>query len=361
MNNQAPSPFSCTHTPNLPEILYNLNCTLAISTYQAGKLIFISPLNSQQLIQLPRDFEKPMGIAVSDNKLGIATKQEVVVLASSPSLAKTYPPNPGNYDNFYLPRATYYTGFVDLHDIHWGNKGLFAVNTSFSCVVLIDDSYSFTPFWKPSFITEYEHDDYCHLNGLAMINDEPVFVSALGETNAPKAWKNRITDGGILINIPSNEIVSKNLAMPHSPRFYDNKLYMLLSAKGELVEVNTNNGTYEVINKIGSFVRGMVKHGDFLFIGRSKLRETSTTFEKLKYTEVGQNSQYAGVTVIHLPSGNIVAELNYLNSVEEIYDVQIIPNSRRPGILNTMTPEHTLGLHIPDKVYWADYPKPNGM
>lgn len=359
MENNLP-PFSCSNSPNLPEILYNMNCTLAISTYQAGKLIFISPLSNQQLIQLPRDFEKPMGIAIDGNKLGIATKQEVVILSGSPDLARTYPPNPGNYDMFYLPRVTYYTGFVDIHDLHWSNHGLLGVNTSFSCIVKIDENYSFTPIWKPHFITEYEHDDYCHLNGMAMINGEPIFVSALGETNAPKAWKENITTGGILLHIPSNQIISKNLAMPHSPRVYDGKLYMLLSATGELVTVNPDNGSYEVVTRLKSFVRGMCKYGDFLFIGRSKLRESSTTFQKLINTEVGRNSNYAGVSVVHLPSGNVVAELNYLNSVEEIYDIQIIPNSRRPGILNTMTPEHTLGLSIPDKVYWADYPKPIG-
>ncbi len=358
MENNYP-PFSCTNSPNLPDILFNLNCTLAISTYQAGKLIFISALNNQQLIQLPRDFEKPMGIAVSDNKLGIATKQEVVVLAGSRDLAKTYPPNPGNYDMFYMPRATYYTGFVDIHDLHWGNQGLWGVNTSFSCVVLIDDNYSFTPKWKPKFITQLEHDDYCHLNGMAMKNGEPLYVSALGETNSPKAWKKNITTGGILIDIPSDEIIAKNLAMPHSPRIYDGKLYMLLSATGELICVDTNNGSYEVVTRVKGFVRGMTKYGDFLFIGRSKLRETSTTFEKLKNTRVGQESQNAGVSIVHLPTGNVIGELTYLNSVEEIYDVQIIPNSLRPGILNTLTPEHTLGLSIPEKVYWADYPQPN--
>ena len=145
--------------------------------------------------------------------------------------------------------------------------------------------------------------------------------------------------------------------MPHSPRIYDGKLYMLLSATGELICVNPESGSYDVVTRVKGFVRGMAKYGDFLFIGRSKLRKTSTTFEKLKDTRVGQESDNAGVSIVHLPTGNVVAELTYLNSVEEIYDIQIIP-SVRPGILNTMTPEHTLGLSIPQKVYWADYPKP---
>src|SRR5690606_29597055 len=118
-----------------------------------------------------------------------------------------------------------------------------------------------------------------------------------------------ITSGGILIHIPTDEIVLKNLGMPHSPRIYDGKLYTLLSATGELICGDPKDGSYEVVTKIGSFVRGMCKYGDFMFIGRSKLRESSTTFKKLMNTEVGKNSNHAGVSIIHLPTGKIVSEL----------------------------------------------------
>jgi hypothetical protein len=39
----ALAPFSCTYSPQIPELLQKLNCSLAITTYQAGKVIFISP------------------------------------------------------------------------------------------------------------------------------------------------------------------------------------------------------------------------------------------------------------------------------------------------------------------------------
>ena len=40
--NKALAPFSCQFSPQVPELLLKLNCTIAISTYQAGKLVFIS-------------------------------------------------------------------------------------------------------------------------------------------------------------------------------------------------------------------------------------------------------------------------------------------------------------------------------
>ena len=79
------APFSCSYTANVPELLMKLNCSLAISTYQAGKVIFLSPKNEDQLIQLPRTFEKPMGIALLEDpdKMALACKDEVIVFANA--------------------------------------------------------------------------------------------------------------------------------------------------------------------------------------------------------------------------------------------------------------------------------------
>lgn len=347
-------PFSCNVTPGFASLLAELDCSLAISTYQAGKVIFLGVNDQEQLVQLPRNYHKAMGIALDGPRMAIATKETVEVLAHSEGLAKSHPQKPGFYDSLYMPRASYYTGFVDIHDLEWGKAGLWAVNTSFSCLCLIEDSYSFTPKWQPHFIQDLEHDDYCHLNGLAMDQGEPAYVTALGATNTPKGWKPRITEGGILMDVPSNSIMAKDLAMPHSPRIWNDELYVLLSASGELIRMDRQRGDYEVVCNLGSFVRGMARQGDYVFVGRSRLRESSTTFKKLQALPVGQNSQYAGITAVHLPSGKIVGELNYLNAVEEIYDVQILTGLRRPGILNTETPLHTFALSTPQQGYWAD-------
>ncbi|MBT8327510.1 MAG: TIGR03032 family protein, partial [Bacteroidia bacterium] len=110
--NNALAPFSCTYTPQIPELLSRLNCSIAITTYQAGKLIFISPKDENSLVQLPRTFEKPMGIAedMENDRLAIATKDEIVILANSEELAAHYPNAPQKYDALYMPRATYHTG-----------------------------------------------------------------------------------------------------------------------------------------------------------------------------------------------------------------------------------------------------------
>lgn len=191
------APFACTYTPNVPELLAQLNCSLAVSTYQAGKVIFLSPKNEEKLIQLPRTFNKAMGIALHEDKMAIACKDEVIVLKNSKDLAHHYPRKPNVYDALYMPRLTYHTGALDVHDLDWGDDGLYAVNTSFSCLIKIDENFSFTPVWKPPFISKLASEDRCHLNGMCIKDGKPKYVTAFNTGDTPQSWREVVTTGGI--------------------------------------------------------------------------------------------------------------------------------------------------------------------
>jgi len=336
----------------VPELLMKLNCSLAISTYQAGKLIFLSPKNEDHLVQLPRTFEKPMGIALSDgtDKMAIACKDEVIVLSNSEQLAASYPKKKDTYDALYMPRTTYHIGQLDVHDLSWGNDGLYAVNTLFSCVVSIDDQYNFTPYWIPPFITGLTSDDKCHLNGMVMVDGKPKYATAFGTGNTMQSWRETVTSGGVLMDMASNEVIADNLKMPHSPRVFNNELYLLFSATGEIVKIDPKSGKYDIIARVDGFLRGMAQYRDFLFVGLSRLRQNSSTFAKL---EIAKKASYAGIAIFHLPTGSYYGEIRYKSSVDEIYDVQVLPDKVRPNIFNKIQPEYKMGLSIPGSTYWA--------
>ncbi|PHN02798.1 TIGR03032 family protein [Flavilitoribacter nigricans] len=344
-------PFSCTFSPNVPELLRELNCTIALTTHQAGKLIFLSPNGPEQLMQLPRDFDLPMGLAVADRRLALATATEVVVLADASGLAPNYPPNPGKYDALYLPRAVYFTGPVDIHDLHWDQGGdLWAVNTRFSCLSKIDAHYSFRPVWSPSFVRELVPLDYCHLNGLAFRDGRPLYVSMLGASNEEEGWRKNIYKGGLLMDIETNEVILDGLSMPHSPRWIDGALYVLLSARGQLIRLDPGTKQVDVIAQFPSFVRGLANRGDYLFVGLSRIRHRASIFREL---QVAGGGETCGIEIVHLPTGRPVGQIRYRNSVEEIYDLQIIPDRLRPGILNHRTETHRSGWNTPDLDYWT--------
>jgi len=343
-------PFTSKYSPNLPEILNSLKCTIAISTYQAGKVVFLSAPTPEKIMQLPRNFEKAMGITLSGNKMAIAAKSNLHILKNKPEMAPNYPKNPNTYDALFMPKLTYHTGQLALHDLHWVGDKLYAINTLFSCISEFDDNFSFRSTWQPGFITELAPEDRCHLNGMAIANDRIEYVTALGETNNFHGWREKKLSGGVLIHVPTNKIVLRDLAMPHSPRVYDGKVYLLLSAEGKIVEVNPENGTYETILTTPYFIRGMAKYGDYLFVAHSKLRHNSSAFRDLP---IAKESVKAGVMVIYLPYKSIIGSIMYENSIDEIYDVIVIPGFVRPNIMNLDSEENTYVVDSEYGDFWA--------
>jgi uncharacterized protein (TIGR03032 family) len=350
MNSKPSPPFTCNFSPNTPELLQQLGITIAISTYQAGKVVFISATDNENLIQLPRNFKKAMGMAISKEKMAIAVEDEVIVLTNSPELANTYPPKPNTYDGLFLPRATYYTGHVDMHDLEWSGQDLLAVNTRFSCLAKVNTNFSFTPIWIPHFISKLAPEDRCHLNGMALVDGKPKYVSALGLTDSPEGWRSDKAHGGIIMDVDKNEIVVDELAMPHSPRIYNGELYCLLSAMGQLVKIDSGKGSYEVVHQFEGYVRGMAKYDDYLFVGLSKIRKKSSSFGDLP---IAEKSLKCGIEVLHFPTMSKVAQIQYQTSVEELYDVKILEGMRRPNVLSTMKDDFKRALVIPDGTYWA--------
>lgn len=355
MNNSSIplSPFSCTYSSHVPEILFKLNCSIAVTTYQAGKLVFLSAKDEESIIQLPRTFDKPMGIAVDSvkDKLALACKEEVMVFANSKDLAEYYPTAPQKYDALYMPRVTYHTGPLDIHDLYFGEGNqLYAVNTLFSCVMKVDDDYNFTPYWKPNFIDKLVSEDRCHLNGMAMLNGKPKYATAFNTGNSFQSWRENVTTTGVIIDIETNELIVEGLGMPHSPRIYNGELYCLLSATGELIKVDVTEKSYEVVLKIPGFVRGMDLHKDYLFVGLSKLRKNSSTFAKLNFAD---SANEAGIVIVHLPTASIAGKITYQTSLDEIYDIHILADKKRPNILNTLSQDYKKGLMTPEATFWA--------
>lgn len=346
-------PFQCTVTPGVPELLSELNISLLLSTYQAGKLIALSPYEGG-LIQLPRNFDKPMGLAVTNDgdgiaqKMAVATRHEVVILHNDAKLTRVYP-QPGKYDGLFAPRAVYFVNEVDVHDMVWVDDTLWAVNTLFGCLCTIDHDFSFRPQWQPAFLSELAPEDRCHLNGMAIVDGQPEWVTALGTTNSALGWRENRVNGGVLMHVPSNEIVISNLGMPHSPRVYDGKVYFLISLTGELVVADPERGTYDQVAQVPGFVRGLARHGDYLFIGMSKIRPGRV----LGDLPIDRDKLKPGVAIVHMHTGEVIGMLQYETDCEEIYDVQVLAGLRRPGIIGLGGEHFRSALTTPGQAFWG--------
>jgi uncharacterized protein (TIGR03032 family) len=138
--------------------------------------------------------------------------------------------------------------------------------------------------------------------------------------------------------------------MPHSPRLVNGKIYCLLSGTGELIEIDKHTGKTTTIVALNAFVRGMSFYKDYLFIGMSKLRENSSTFKELVPNIKNNRS---GIAIVHLPTASLQGEIIYETSVDEIYDVRILPNALRPNIMSPYNEASKLGISIPETSFWA--------
>jgi uncharacterized protein (TIGR03032 family) len=208
---------------------------------------------------------------------------------------------------------------------------LWVVNTRFSCLCTLHPDYSFVPRWRPPFVSALAAEDRCHLNGLALVNGRPQYVTALGETDTPGGWRTGKAHGGCLLDVPGGEVVSRGLSMPHSPRWHGGQLWVLESGTGQFVQVDRQTGKRQAVAALPGFTRGLAIRGPYAFIGLSKIRAASA----MDGVPLAQRREQlkCGVAVVELRSGRVASFLEFQTAVEEIFEVQVLPGPCFPEVV----------------------------
>jgi uncharacterized protein (TIGR03032 family) len=294
----TPTQIRCQPTEGLSSLLSNSNCSMLISTYLIGNVVTVGAKSGQLFIEF-HTLDRPMGMAVSREGMVISTRNQVWFMPMLLDIAAQMEPR-GQYDFAYFARRSHFTGNIQCHEIGWVGKELWIVNTRFSCLCTLHNTCHFAPRWRPPFITDVVPEDRCHLNGLATVDREARYVTALAETNAREAWRAVKATSGCLIDVPNNVVVSRGFAMPHSPRVANGKLYVLHSGLGRLEMVDPASGHREAVCDLPGYSRGMAIHGTLAFIGLSKIRASSTMDgvpiaarrEELKVRRLGGRSHH---------------------------------------------------------------------
>jgi uncharacterized protein (TIGR03032 family) len=331
--------------------LFEQNLSLGFTTYQAGKLFLIGLQSSGKLSIFERTFERCMGLYAHGSSLYMSSLYQLWRFENILQPGQIH----DNYDAVYLPQVSYVTGDLDIHDVALGTKqsqqyeipsnGLSAnspanqdalnlvfVNTLFSCLARVSSTHSFIPLWQPPFISKLAAEDRCHINGLAMRDGQPRYVTAVSQSDIAEGWREHRTDGGCVIDVESNEILLSGLSMPHSPRWYRDKLWLLNSGTGDFGYVDLERGRFEAVAFCPGYMRGCAFHGDFAVVGISQPRHNKT-FSGLPLDDKLQQKNAeprCGLLVIDLRSGDIVHSLRMEGMVMELYDVVALPGVRRP-------------------------------
>ena len=365
-----PSVPSSQHTSSFAELLEQLGISIAVTTYQAGKLVLLRAIDGTINTHFC-GFDKPMGLAVDGDRLAIGTAVEIweyhnapaatralsIAVETSGGAGEVVPSaseSPGtNLDACFLPRGSHTTGDIQIHEMTWSNNELWFINTRFSCLCTRDMKYSFVPRWRPPFVSAIAPEDRCHLNGMCEAPRQPddaprFFVTALGETNEPTGWRKNKGAGGILMATDCNEVMLRCLSMPHSPRWYADQLWLLESGNGTFGRVDLQAGRYEPVASLPGFTRGIDFCGQYAFIGLSQVRE-SAIFSGISIAERPVSERSCGVCVVDLLTGQTVAWLKFDDCVQEIFAVTVLPNSRSPDLINDRSDVISDTFLVPDE------------
>jgi len=312
--------------------------SLTFTTYQSGKLFLIGMRDDERLSVFERTFNRCMGLWGDGQTLYMSTLYQLWRFENVLEPGQVH----DGHDRLYVPRMAWTTGDVDAHDVVQGADGRpVFVNTLFSCLATPSEIYSFVPVWKPPFVSKLAAENRCHLNGLAMEGGRPAYVTAVSRSDAHEAWRDHRRDGGIVMDVRSNEIVATGLSMPHSPRMHGGKLWLLDSGNGQFGFVDLARGKFEPVAFCAGYARGMAFIGDYAVVGLSRARENKTFSglaldDRLREKNIEARCQ---LVVIDLQRGDVVHSLRIEGVVQELYDVVVLPGVRRPMALGFKTDE----------------------
>jgi len=340
--NEAEQPqFALSSSRQFPEWLAESGASLAFTTYQAGKLFFIGTRTEEfraRLSIFERNVERCMGMWASSDALWVASLFQLWRFENVLGGGERYE----DYDALYAPRQSWVTGDLDVHDVEVDRAGRpVFVNTLFSCLATVGEGASFRPLWQPPFISRLAAEDRCHMNGVAMRDGRPAFVTAVARSDVADGWRDHRRDGGVVIDVDSGEIVASGLSMPHSPRWHDGQLFVVNAGSGELGRIDLDAAQFEPVCFCPGYLRGLE------FLGSHALVTLSLPRENRTFSGLALDDQLAsrgaeprcGLRVVNLRSGDAVHWVTIEGVVSELYDVRVIAGIERPAAIGFKTQE----------------------
>lgn len=335
---QNENPLEITASRQLTSWMVEQGLSLAFTTYQSGKLFLLGTNAEGRMSVFERTFNRCMGLHAEGSRLFMSSLYQIWRFENFLEPGQQV----NGYDRCYVPLEARTTGDLDVHDMATDASGrLLFVNTLFNCLATTSESHSFQPVWRPPFVSKLAAEDRCHLNGLAMRDGAPAYMTAVSRSDSVDGWRDHRSDGGVVLDVATGEAVATGLSMPHSPRWHEGKLYLVNAGTGEFGTVDLDSGAFEPICFCPGYLRGLAFHGKFAVIGSSKQRE-NRTFQGLPLDErlkEKQSEARCGLFMVDLESGDVVHWLRLDGVVRELYDVAVLPGVRRPMALGFQSDE----------------------
>ncbi|MFN7183069.1 MAG: TIGR03032 family protein [Thermomonas haemolytica] len=312
--------------------------SLAITSYQTGRIYLVGSDQQGRVSFFERIFERAMGVVGNAQRIYLGGLYQLW------RFENVLRPNEvihGQFDKCYVPRNAQTIGDLDIHELGIRKDGrVVFVNTKYSCLAELSPTHSFKAIWKPKFISKLAPEDRCHLNGLAMVDGEPKYVTAVCKSDSVDGWRERRRDGGVVIDVQTDEIVCEGLSMPHSPRWHNGKLWLLNAGTGQLGWVDFEKKAFVPHAFVPGFARGLSIIGNVAAVGLSKPR--NQRFEGLQLDEELKKRDaepWCGVQIVSLANGDVTNWIRFDGDITEIFDISFLPNVKHPMMIGLRTNE----------------------
>ena len=116
-----PTEFSSEFTSSFASVLEAANCSLAVTTYQSGRLVL--DRRDREIVNMRRVFfPSPMDVAVQGAKLALGTMTTVWEFWNQQAAASTIDPQ-GRSDACFMPRRSLTTGDIRIHVLAYDSAG----------------------------------------------------------------------------------------------------------------------------------------------------------------------------------------------------------------------------------------------
>ena len=326
--------------------------SLAITTYQAGFLVFVGRMADGRLAHHRRGLTRCMGMVAHSGALHVSALYQIWRFENALAPGQLHE----GHDRLYVPRQSHVTGDLDVHDLAVDGEGrLVFVNTLFGCLATVSDRHSFVPLYRPPFVSKLAAEDRCHLNGLAMKDGHPAYLTATSEGDVVDDWRDHRHDGGVVIDIDANEVVLRGLSMPHSPRWYRGRLWLHNSGTGELGYADLERERFEPVTFCPGYLRGLDFVGDFAVVGLSEPRgdKAFAGLALQERIEAKGAKPRCAIQVIDLRTGDVVHWVRFESLIREFYDVAVLRGCARPMAIGFQTDEIRRAITIGGPEGWA--------
>jgi uncharacterized protein (TIGR03032 family) len=145
-----------------------------------------------------------------------------------------------------------------------------------------------------------------------------------------------------VVDVASGEIVARGLSVPHSPRWYRDKLWVHDSGRGHLGFIDLSTGKFESVAFLPGYLRGLAFVDHYAVVGLSKPRHEKTFGGLDLDANLEQRDAEArcGVHVVDLDTGDVPVWMRIDGGIQELYDVILLHDIQNPTVIDPSSPDY---------------------